>query len=477
MASSEQTALTCKKCLKDIVKRDFITCVECSYHYHLDCTSVSGKIFYLMSSDSKKNCKCDNCKYRDNINPIQINISTNNSFNSLMEDENNMDTLQEFNNFVTTRNKNRSSLPDLSMSFNSVDNISQLEMKNSNSVPDLSVRENLIVYELKKQIEHLERELLIANKEVENLNIINTQLNKKNTEQNKIIKLYKGLTVEDINTSRHLNTMNSPYMSTPLGIPQQKVFRNQTKQSIPSKSKLNFHEASAQNKKVMQKNNLSKVEERILPSNKKETISITSDPSPLSRICLITSFKHNRKSSIVRNHLSKENICCHYRIPDGGIEQLTDGLKQKLSEFTMSDFCIIVVGESDFNMSKDYTKIVSMLKQRIFEVQHTNVIVCVPTVKFQGYSNIYNKRVELFNKMLYKDNKKYEYCYILDSNKNLEYSYKMFSKYSGKINFTGLRVILRDLENFMCNIIESYNFYKSETQLSKKAETYSFREN
>ncbi|CAG5003842.1 unnamed protein product [Parnassius apollo] len=68
----------------------------------------------------------------------------------------------------------------------------------------------------------LQTELNIANNEIKNLNAINTELNKKNQEQEKIIELYKTINVDELNPSK---VLTNSCMSTPLGNQSEKVKR------------------------------------------------------------------------------------------------------------------------------------------------------------------------------------------------------------------------------------------------------------
>ncbi|XP_063837210.1 uncharacterized protein LOC135086410 [Ostrinia nubilalis] len=139
-----------------------------------------------MSTEGKKKYKCDRCRSLQVQNNIQINVPTDNSFNSLQEDEEN-ETSHDSNFVTLRRNKKQSSLPDLSASFLSTENtLYYLESKNVNSLPDLSSEENVLVNELKLEIKRLQTELDIAHNEIANLNVPNTELNKKIQEQQKM---------------------------------------------------------------------------------------------------------------------------------------------------------------------------------------------------------------------------------------------------------------------------------------------------
>lgn len=110
------------------------------------------------------------------------------------------------------------------------------------------------------------------------------------------------------------------------------------------------------------------------------------------------------------------------------------------------------MGENVFNASNDYKNIVDHIRNVLLSVQHTNIILCLPTFKYCNQANIFNRRIEMFNHLIYHDNLKYEYCYILDSNRNLRYSYDMFSNYNGQINVNGIKTILNDINQLLITL-------------------------
>lgn len=174
-----------------------------------------------------------------------------------------------------------------------------------------------------------------------------------------------------------------------------------------------------------------------------------------SKICILSSNKRNKIRQSAENTLCKKpNEICHYLMSHCKIEQLIYGIENKLKTFTMSDFCIILVGEEDFNTTNDYFHLISCIRGTIEKIKHTNVIICAPTYKL--YMNMYNWRIENFNNLLYRDILTHEHAYYLDSNKNLTNDYKMFSKNTGSLNNYGIQTIFKDI-NKLINDIEKYN--------------------
>ncbi|CAK1594420.1 unnamed protein product [Parnassius mnemosyne] len=437
----------CFKCREEITKRDFIECPKCKNFFHLDCTSIGEKFFFVLDVEKRKKCLCDYCKYQKlpNFDQPNINIPTTNSFHALDVDD-------EYAEFVTFRQKNKKlpeSLPDFSDSFmsNNTHSHSLNLQKTSRSLPDDDLRDCLMIQELKEEVLRLRTELIIANKEVDNLNITIRKLNKKILEQEKIIKIYKTVSIDDVQLRK---PANNSYNSTPLSKPKKqktKSFKPDTRHSSGCVEQIKLKETlpATQPEKIVNDKSCFYAESL---TSKTKTSEETCKYSPNRKLCIISSIRSNKMATTLRNHFETQNIC-HYSIPGGGINQLLSGLQTKLEDYTLNDFCILIVGETDFNVSKNYNELVSNIRKALLTVQHTNILICLPTFKFCNQSNIYNRRIETFNNLLYSDNINFEYCYILDSNKNLEYSTHMFSMYSGKLNKLGLKTYLHDIDEFI----------------------------
>lgn len=472
----------CEKCRKNITEKHSIQCAECQKFFHLHCTSISEKMFFLMTPNNRKKAKCDTCQYghRESSTSHQINIPTENSFEKLCEEDIDR-SIQKYNEFVTLREKKKpASEPDLSASYLSLNETwahhgdqSKSLNKTFHSQPDITIRDTTFIEKMKEENRKLKLELQIANNEIDNLNLINKQLTEKTKKQEKIIELFKTVSIDDINKS--INT-NGPRMSTPLG------GRKQQKDIMYS---------SADKSKPFVKKTISPVKTRTAKNrpedktkrNKCQDVITTNIPGmktlpkKTAKLCLISNINRNKQATALRNHFADYDVC-HYRVPGGGISQILSGLPKKLQDFTYNDFCIIFIGESDFNMSKNYKNLVNEIRTKLASVQHTNVILCVPTFKYSFKASIFNTRVESFNNILYHDNVCHQYCYILDSNKNLECSYRMFTKHTGIINLQGFKVILNDVKNLMINIVNELmcdNNSVDDLAINSKLVSHSFR--
>jgi hypothetical protein len=158
----------------------------------------------------------------------------------------------------------------------------------------------------------------------------------------------------------------------------------------------------------------------------------------------------NYMLQLIKDSLPSKNTCL-YLSPGGGIRELFDDLVNKLRDFSFHDYCIIYIGDTDFKHSINYDSLVGYIQKQVSEVQHTNIIICLPTFKISTYSNLFIERVETFNNLLYKSNLQHEYSYILDSNLNLTFDNYMYSRL-GNVNRRGFKTIFNDLLQLFTSI-------------------------
>ncbi|RVE51386.1 hypothetical protein evm_003941 [Chilo suppressalis] len=206
----------CAKCGKEIERRDFIICKDCKKQFHVDCTSIGKKMFYLMKKENRQNRQCDSCRFQNTQNAVNtnINIPIYNSFESLLEDE---ETEKESNfDFVTVRGRKKSaSHLDLSASFLSIENTLSCDINvntSSQSLPDDTIENKQNLQKLKKEIMLLKSKLQTANNEIKNLTMTIRHLSERNLEQEQTIKNYKTINLDELNKG---NGVNNQRMSTP----------------------------------------------------------------------------------------------------------------------------------------------------------------------------------------------------------------------------------------------------------------------
>lgn len=152
--------------------------------------------------------------------------------------------------------------------------------------------------------------------------------------------------------------------------------------------------------------------------------------------------------STAQNTFPSHDIC-HYILTNCGIKRLLNNLDKKLLNFTKNDYCLIFIGSKDFESTVNYSDLIIDIRDILMKLQHTNIILCLPSYKFNGYSVLYNSRIEAFSNLLFHDIYTYSYAILIDSNLNLNYDDTMFYKRSGILNNLGLKTIFDSLKSFI----------------------------
>lgn len=295
----------------------------------------------------------------------------------------------------------------------------------SKDLNDDSFTHDDLVIQLKLQIEKLTLELHNAHDEIELLSVENSRLKFMNedlkksnsTPSKEVLNVNRVTQTEEITTNHKLNTKNKETQTLKIPITP-----------IKQKQKPTFS------------------------SNKHVTLEKYSEREEIiSKICIISEDKNHRIYSIADDTLGNPDIC-HYRMPNCGINNLLYDLDKKLIEFTKNDFCIILIGDTDFNTTKDYLSLVTNTREILQNITHTNIIICTPTYKHSYYATMFNCRVEHFNNLLYTEITSHRYAYYIDSNKNLTCDYKMFAKDTGFIKYLGIKTIFKDLSKLIMSI-------------------------
>lgn len=167
-----------------------------------------------------------------------------------------------------------------------------------------------------------------------------------------------------------------------------------------------------------------------------------------NKLCIISSNQTNRILSIAQNTFPSHNIC-HYLLTNYGTKQLINNLDKKLLDYTKNDYCLIFIGDRDFTKTHNYFELIINIRNTLLTLQHTNVVLCLPTYKFNGYSSMFNSRIETFGNLLCHDVYTYDYAIIFDSNLNLTYDDTMFNKRTGIVNNYGMKNIFDNLKYYI----------------------------
>lgn len=474
--------VVCYKCKKSVDIKRTALCSVCNFRFEPDCDGYPAQTYKLMDKESKNKWRCRTCIIKMATSPTHMsqenvlssptticntsidNVTfrhktckttflTENSFEALSELSENEDEHASFNS-TTSYVMNRS-YPEL---HRPNDDIDELKSKICKLEENLKIAENEIerlLLENSTQAEQINDYKLTVNK----LKHVCTSTFKKKpitkSKRNSLVrsKLDFLSTQESPNQKTELNkTSSSPQTCTKLEYCRDQKLIDDTQKSPKLVSYLETEGAT-----------VSQVKQDLANYNHRKIIMGNINRT-YSKICIVS---ENNVNSILETaeHVFPNNKICHYCLPNAGVTELLSGLGLKLVNYTLKDYCIILLGERDFVVSKNYATLVNHIKCKLEKITHTNVILCSPNFKLNGSEMLFNNRIEAFNQLLYLSNKRFEYTYTFDTNKYLKYTYDMFFKFTGKVNNIGMGKIFHKLKNYIhyLNIFYENNYMTEDT--------------
>lgn len=374
-------------------------------------------------------------------------------------------------NITMRRPKNNLNMSD-SIIFDSKNNYSH------SSLPNTSKCDTSILIDFKAQVDKMHTELNTANEEICKLSLEISDLRRSNELYRKKIDMYKTVTVSDVLKHKHSQKINTRMSCIPTyrqidRLCHLKTTTTQRSSSVcrvleqlysPTKSddgkatssllrddandtiifsSPQERSMSASTPKHGDQQKSSRV--HLTPDKVSRNINATSPP----KLCIVSSNNSNSVLKVAKRNFRNHDIC-HYITTHGGVEQLLEGIDTKLQGFTKRDYCLLLIGNKDFLTTNNYEKCINLLREKLQHMNHTNIVIGSPTFSLKKYCYLYNRRIEAFNNLLYKDNQINRYAYLLDTNKNLQYSFNMFSKKTGNINNKSLSIIFEDFVNLLC---------------------------
>lgn len=320
-------------------------------------------------------------------------------------------------NITFRRNRNRACSET---TLNDSDVIPDTLESTVNSMPELSQDENEQLNILKAKLLDLESQLQSAHQEIELLSAENTQLRTTNEDL-----LKKNEVFRKISNSPAKQNLNTPTKKSK----KQNLQTKQTQTEITNTTNTETRSA-----KPKTKASTSEI-------NKNETSTVVQK----SKMCILSTNNKSRILSTAEDLLLDTYDICHYITPGGSTEQLLNGIQTKLRDYTMKDYCIVLIGEEDFKITTNYDSKIRVIREILKQVSHTNIIICFPTYKLTNRNNLYNWRIETFNNLLYLDLINHEHAYYLDSNYDLAFDHTMFNLRTGVINNNGIRNIFENM--------------------------------
>lgn len=307
---------------------------------------------------------------------------------------------------------------------------------------------------LKAEINQLTGELQSANNEIDSLHEENRNLKCELLRCQKIINVYKKLDFIENSpkTSSRKSKRNKLHDSnresvclqynTPekcIQVPIEEITCTPLVENSDEKTQKDRNSQNGDNMCTLVKNNLEQAHE-------KES-SRTRSPKEAKhrKLCVLSNSTQRGILQAIEENFSKVFKFCSYSFPNSTIKQLLANLKSKLTDYSMNDYCIIFIGETDIKYSNNFIDSIKAINESLAQITHTNIIVCTPTY-IRG-APIYNYKVEMFNDLLYTNLQYHDCAYYFDTNYDLTFEFDMFSHKTGILNKAGIQFIFKNIMN------------------------------
>lgn len=329
---------------------------------------------------------------------------------------------------------------------------------------DLSTNniQNSCMEEMKNEIQLLKISLESTQNELENVIIENSDL------KNQIIHLTQEIkTLKQICTSPRSSLRKNKHSSNITGARRrlvnsfsdspdiftlQKSDSQKSKDIQPVTQTLTPHEKLGNTEKSKHKK----------PSGKKSAItenetqlgnnSLIKDTRRKRKLCIVSNCNYHRPVEIIEDVFAQQFEYCHYVSPNSRMKEILTNITNKIQDFNMDDYCIIMIGDQDFKGNEDSIELVKQIRETLKHITFTNIIICTPV--YVTGALIHNYKVEMFNNLLHMDIEYYNYAYFFDTNRNL--TLEMFSYKTGKLNRLGIKCIFESIFNRMSVDIQDY---------------------
>ena len=171
-----------------------------------------------------------------------------------------------------------------------------------------------------------------------------------------------------------------------------------------------------------------------------------------TNLCILTNSNSYGTLQTLEDLIPHHFNYCRHNLPHCSIKRLLQDIDIKLLEYTMNDYCIIMLGEEDIKTTNNYIGLVKTIRESLAHITNTNVVVCTPT--YICGALIHNNKIEIFNNLLSLELQSNNYAYFFDSNHNL--TLDMFSNNTGRININGIKCIYETiLDNIYIDLLNT----------------------
>lgn len=472
----------CYTCKKQVDPKSTIQCSLCKNYFEFECAGYSEKLYRLKNSEDRRQWKCKTCDSKSNKKQTpNTNVTLRKKQSPLKSTKNVTPT----SSLQSTPMRQSSDICD-SHILTPSGSPNTSEQLFSRSMDHTSI-DTIMVQELKDTIELLQIQLASSQNELDNTLMENSDLQRcitKLTKENGILKSLCQTPLSESKLKKRYSTSltDSNNVFTP---PRLRTAYNTNPEHNKLILSLQQNITQLEQKLIQAQDEISKLKEQIKTLQNNSRLSNICKPinytidcidqtqaqqktenTTKHKVCFLSTDRRNNLLPLIEEKFKKDYNIVHYLSSGSGIREMLRNLNAKVENYTLEDYCILIIGENDFKTTQNYIDLVTLIRDTLKTQSHTNIIICLPVYNCGYYSNVFNWRVETFNNLLYLDVSTHEYAYIMDSNSNLSYDYDMFPGQKGYINELGLRTILSSTYNLIENIKANMNRCTMEEQAS-----------
>lgn len=479
--------VVCHKCNRSVDVKQTALCSVCKNNFEPDCDGYPAQTYRLKSPESKRKWRCTSCTKKtvasgdNNVTIRKKNLllskthtSNENRSGSPVHD------LHKLTNSTPSRAAHetpwstpKSSISDqheLSMDDTHNNSLSVIEQTLSRSM-DHTILNAIGIREIDESMQELRSELASTQNELEHVilenNDLRSQINKL-TKENGTLKMFLCHS-PNCKNKKKTGTQNilTPSRSGAVHLAQtestktindvahmQKSIEDLEQQLDGAKSEisgLNKQIRELQQALQIKKTTDSLPRHSSMDDSRFPTNPTTNGNRGKNKLCILTNMSSSNTLSAVEDIFGSQFYYCRYVFPNMNVLQLLNNLNNKIVNFNMNDYCVVMLGGNGFSMSCNYKEMVNVIKKSLEHVTHTNIIVCAPT--YICGAPIYNYKIELFNNLLLKCLENNNHATYFDSNSYL--TLDMFSQSTGKLNKKGLinlyKVIMKHIKKNLFN--------------------------
>lgn len=128
------------------------------------------------------------------------------------------------------------------------------------------------------------------------------------------------------------------------------------------KSNKNHKTASIENEISNHENSTTR--NKLKPMNSLKNCSVMKEKAK-QKLLILSGNNKNKIYGIAKQNFGEKFNLSHVSKPGAGILEVTENLDVKLKDFTQNDYCIVLADERDFESTKNYVVLITLLREKL----------------------------------------------------------------------------------------------------------------